>query len=54
MEIDVIRQFGELMDAFGLKLERISRNTFDKVSFDAGLRRSLQDNYDYESGIRRK
>lgn len=53
MEIDVIRQFGELMDAFGLKLERVSRDNFDKVSFDAGLRSSLQDNYDYASGIQR-
>lgn len=52
MEIDVIRQFGELMDAFGLKLRRISREKCDS-SFDAGLRSSIYGNYDYEGGIRK-
>lgn len=52
MEIDVIRQFGELMDAFGLKLRRINRGHCDS-SFDAGLRSSIYGQYDYEGGILR-
>lgn len=52
MEIDVVRQFGELMDAFGLKLKRISKSHYDS-NFDGGLRNSLYGQYDCEDGIRK-
>ena len=54
MEIDVIRQFAELMDAFGIKVTRLSMGCPDENDpFDTGLRSLLYEKYDYREGLRR-
>lgn len=53
MEIDIIKQFEELMNAFGLKLTRIKFTYSDNSDFDKGLRSLLYGGYDYLHEIKR-
>lgn len=51
MEVDVIRQFGELMEAFGMRAACISSESCDVSSFDKGLRKLLYGEFDWLDGI---
>ncbi len=53
MEKDIIRQFGELMEAFGLKMDRFSSEDCDVETFDLGIRNLLYEHYDYKTGVRK-
>lgn len=52
MEINIIRQFQNLMQAFGIQALHVKEGFWEESNYDKGLRRQLYADFDYESSLR--
>lgn len=52
MEVNVIEQFQNLMQAFGIQALHVKEGFLEDSNYDKGLRRQLYEDFDYESSLR--
>lgn len=52
MEINVIEQFQNLMQAFGIQALHVKEDSWEESNYDKGLRRQLYADFDYDGSLR--